>query len=131
MDSIQSSQDYPVVLKVEQIARNKILVTYDRPTDLSSATTITNYWIRGNQAPDNAASLGMDPALSSDNSLRPGQARITAVDASQTTYVITFWQPITRGVIYIVLPCFVSKLGSSGFQGVNWGPYSRNVWIGK
>lgn len=121
---------HPILLKARQIAPNQISIKYDQPTDLASATTISNYWIRGNMGPDNIASVGMSDALTKSNTIRPDMGIITPVDHSKRRFVLTFRANAMSGVLYIVLPCFVNLEGSSGYGGANWDAFSKNMFIG-
>jgi hypothetical protein len=49
---------FPILLEAKQIGPNQIFIQYDRPTDLASATNVSNYWIRSNmEHPITATSL--------------------------------------------------------------------------
>lgn len=122
---------HPIIVEARQIAPNQILITYDQRTDLASATNVSNYWIRSNMGPVGIATVGMSDALTAENSIRPNMARITPADNSRMRYVMTFRTNAMSGVMYIVLPCFVNLEGMSGFRGGNWGPSSKNMFIGK
>jgi hypothetical protein len=122
---------HPVVVEARQIAMNQILVTYDQPADLASATNISNYWIRSNMPnPNDIASVGMGEALTRENTIRADKGMIAAIDNSKMRFVMTFNTNATMGVLYILLPCFVNLEGRSGYTGANWGPFSRNMFIG-
>ncbi|PPA93234.1 hypothetical protein C4A77_19340 [Brevibacillus laterosporus] len=122
---------YPILVEARQLAPNQLLLTYDQPTDLASATTISNYWIRSNRTnPTDIASLGMGEALTKANAIRPEMGMITPVDNSRMRFTMTFRVSAFSGVLYIVLPCFVNLEGRTGYMGENWGPFSRNVFIG-
>ncbi|WP_144572720.1 hypothetical protein [Bacillus paramycoides] len=121
---------HPILLEARQISSNQILMTYDKPTDLVSATNVSNYWIRSNMGPDGIASVGMKDALTAGNAIRPDMGMIAPVDNSKMRFVINFRVNVTRGVMYTVLPCFVNLEGMSGFMGENWGPDSKNMFIG-
>lgn len=120
---------HPILLEARQIASNQILMTYDKRTDLASATNVSNYWIRSNMAVG-IASVGMKDALTAENAIRPDMAMITPADNSMMRYFITFKLNAMSGVMYIVLPCFVNLEGMTGFRGENWAPFSRNMFIG-
>ncbi|MBP0723735.1 hypothetical protein J5Y03_00890 [Bacillus sp. RG28] len=121
---------HPILLEARQIAPNQILITYDQPTNLASATNVSNYWIRSNMGPVGIASVGMTDSLNAKNALRPDMAKITPVDNSKTKYVITFNVNAMSGVMYTVLPCYVNLEGRTGYMGENWGPASRNMFTG-
>ncbi|MFC3747119.1 hypothetical protein [Paenibacillus sp. GCM10012306] len=122
---------HPILLEATQSAANQILITYDQRTDLGSATHISNYWIRSTmETPSGIATVGMSDALMSSNSIRPDMAQITPIDNSNMRFHITFRVNAVSGVLYTVLPCFVSLEGMTGYMGANWGPASRNVFIG-
>ncbi|BAU27097.1 hypothetical protein DFP93_104185 [Aneurinibacillus soli] len=121
---------HPILLEARQIASNQILMTYDKRTDLASATNVSNYWIRSNMGPVGIASVGMNDALTAENAIRPNMAMITPADNSRMRYILTFRVNAMSGVMYIVLPCFVNLEGMTGFRGENWGPFSRNMFIG-
>lgn len=130
-DERETVMPHPVVVEARQIALNQILVTYDQPADLASATNISNYWIRSNMpTPSDIASVGMGEALTRDNTIRANHGMIAALDNSKTRFVITFNSNATMGVLYLLLPCFVNLEGKSGYTGANWGPFSRNMFIG-
>jgi len=116
--------DHPILLEARQIAHNRILITYDQPTDLASATNVSNYWIRSNMGPVGIASVGMTESLTAENALRPDMSKITPVDNSKTRYVMTFSVNAMSGVMYTVLPCYVNLEGRTGYTGANWGPTS-------
>ncbi|MGE6669103.1 hypothetical protein [Paenibacillus xylanexedens] len=127
----ETMMPHPVIVEVRQVASNQIVVTYDQPADLMSATNISNYWIRSNMSsPSDIASLGMGEALAKENTIRADRGMITPINNSKTIFVITFNVNATMGVLYILLPCFVNLEGRSGFTGGNWGPLSRNMFIG-
>jgi hypothetical protein len=131
IDERETVMPHPVVVEARQIASNQILVTYDKPTDLASATNISNYWIRSNMStPADIASVGMGEAITKENTIRADRGVIAPIDNSRMRFVMTFNANATRGVLYIVLPCFVNIEGRSGFTGANWGPFSRNMFIG-
>ena len=44
----QQKPPHPILMEVRQIAPNQIIITYDKRTDLASATNVSNYWIRSN-----------------------------------------------------------------------------------
>ena len=65
-------QMHPILIDVRQIAPNQILMMYDLRTDLESATNVANYWIRSNSVrPTGISGVGMSPALSAANAIRP------------------------------------------------------------
>lgn len=121
---------HPVLTEARQVAPNQILMTYDQRADFASATNVSNYWIRGSMGATGIASVNMGNMLVAENAIRPDMAMITAADNSMMRFVMTFRMNITRGVTYIVLPCFVNLEGMSGYRGENWGPFSRNMFIG-
>lgn len=121
---------HPVLTEVRQIAANQVLLVYDQRADFGSATRLSNYWIRSNKGAGGAASLGMDEALTAANAIRPEAAMITAADNTNMRFIITFRERPMTGVTHIVLPCFVGVEGMTGYGGANWGPFSRNVFIG-
>lgn len=121
---------YPVLTEVRQISPNQVLMVYDQRADLGSATRVSNYWIRSNKGAGGAASLGMNESLTEANAFRPDTAMITAADNTNMRFVITFRERVITGVTHIVLPCFVSLEGMTGYGGANWGPLSHNVFIG-
>ncbi|MBE7106685.1 hypothetical protein FT637_27885 [Bacillus cereus] len=121
---------HPILLEARQINLNQILITYDKATDLASATNVSNYWIRSNMGPVGIASVGMKDALTAENAIRPDMGMIAPVDNSKMKFVITFRVNAMRGVMHTVLPCFVNLEGMSGFMGENWGPNSMNMFIG-
>lgn len=121
---------HPIIMEARQISSNRILMTYDRRTDLASATNVSNYWIRSNMGPVGIASVGMKEALTADNAIRPDMARITPADNSRMRYIMTFRVNVMVGIMYTVLPCFVNLEGMTGFRGENWSPFSRNMFIG-
>ncbi len=125
----QEMMPHPVIVKVRQVAPNQISIKYDQPTDLKSATTISNYWIRGNGGPDGVASLGMLEALTKMNTIQPSMGTITPIGNSKRRFIMTFRESTMSGVQYIVLPCFVNLEGRTGYGGANWGPYSRNCLL--
>jgi hypothetical protein len=108
-------------------------MTYDKRTDLASATNVSNYWIRSNvdhPIPPGMATEGMDWGLTNLNAVRPDLAAITPIDNSNMRFVMTFRFNAMSGLLHVVLPCFVNLEGMKGFDGINWGPYSKNVFIG-
>lgn len=121
---------HPVLTEVRQVAPNQILMTYDQRADLASVANVSNYWIRGNMGAMGIASVNMGNMLTSQNAIRPDMAMIAPADNSMMRYVMTFRVNITRGVMYIVLPCFVNLEGMTGYRGENWGPFSRNMFMG-
>jgi len=122
---------HPILLEARQIAPNQILISYDQRTDLTSAMNVSNYWIRSNmEKPAGIATVGMSDALTASNAIRPDVAMITPADNSNMRFVITFRVSALSGVMHTVLPCFVNLEGMTGYMGENWGPFSRNVFIG-
>ncbi|MFJ7826122.1 hypothetical protein [Psychrobacillus sp. NPDC096623] len=122
---------HPILLEVRQIAPNQILIQYDQRTDLASAMNVSNYWIRSNmERPAGIATVGMGSALTASNAIRPDMAMITLADNSNMRFVMTFMVNAMSGVMHTVLPCFVNLEGGSGYRGENWGPFSRNMFIG-
>lgn len=124
---------FPIVLEAKQIAPNQILITYDQRTDLSSATNVSNYWIKSNIEHPITAGIsteGMDYALTESNSIRPDAASIAPIDNSKMRFVMTFRTKAISGLMHIVLPCFVNLEGRTGYNDENWGPFSRNMFIG-
>ncbi|NQX69400.1 hypothetical protein HQN90_25005 [Paenibacillus alba] len=122
---------YPILMDVRQLAHNQIMMTYNQPTDLASATNISNYWIRSNMSmPANFASVGMGEMLTRENTIRHDMGMISPLDNSKMRFVLTSRTNAFSGVLYVVLPCFVNLEGRTGFTGANWGPYSRNFFIG-
>ncbi|WP_235680230.1 hypothetical protein [Paenibacillus albicereus] len=109
---------------------NQLLLTYDKPADLASAMNVSNYWIRSNMEPVGIASVGMKDALTPENAIRPDLAMITLADQTMTRFYLTFRINAVSGILYTVLPCFVSLQGMSGYTGENWAPFSRNMFIG-
>jgi len=131
IDERETVMPHPVVVEARQIASNQILVSYDKPTDLVSATNISNYWIRSNMStPSDIASVGMGEAITKENTIRADRGMIVPLDNSKMRFIMTFKTNATMGVLYIVLPCYVNLEGRSGFTGANWGPFSRNMFIG-
>ncbi|WP_144597597.1 MULTISPECIES: hypothetical protein [Bacillus] len=121
---------HPILLEVRQISSNQILMIYDKPIDLVSVTNVSNYWIRSTMGPVGIASVGMREALMTENAIRPDMGMIEPVDNSKIRFVITFKVNAMQGVMYTVLPCFVNLDGMSGFMGENWGPNSKNMFVG-
>jgi len=122
---------HPILLEARQISPNQILINYDQRTDLESAMNVSNYWIRSNmERPVGVATVGMSAALTASNAIRPDVGKITPLDNSNMRFVITFMVNIMSGVMYTVLPCFVNLEGRSDYKGENWGPFSRNMFIG-
>jgi hypothetical protein len=131
IDQDRQMMPYPILLETRQIAPNQILIMYDQRTDLASATNVSNYWIRSNMArPTGVASLGMSEALTPENAIRPEMGMIRPADNTMMRFVMTFRGMAMSGVLHVVLPCFVNLEGRSGFRGENWGPFSRNTFIG-
>ncbi|QDX94368.1 hypothetical protein EEL30_20020 [Brevibacillus laterosporus] len=126
----QQMMPHPILLEVRQTAPNQILMTYDKRTDLASATNVSNYWIRSNMVPVGIATVGMKDALTAENAIRPDMAMITPADNSMMRYFVTFRVNAMSGIMYTVLPCFVNLEGMTGFMGENWAPFSRNMFIG-
>lgn len=122
---------HPILLEARQIAPNQILINYDQRTDLASAMNVSNYWIRSNmERPTGIATVGMSAPLTASNAIRPDVGMITPTDNSNMRFVMTFMVNAVSGVMYTVLPCFVNLEGMSGYMGENWGPFSRNMFIG-
>lgn len=122
---------HPILLEARQIAPNQILINYDQRTDLASAMNVSNYWIRSNmERPTGIATVGMSAPLTASNAIRPDVGMITPIDNSNMRFVMTFMVNAVSGVMYTVLPCFVNLEGMSGYMGENWGPFSRNMFIG-
>ncbi|MDM5200758.1 hypothetical protein QUF79_22305 [Fictibacillus enclensis] len=129
-DVVRQNAPHPLLLESRQVASNQVLLTYDQAADLASATEISNYWIRSNMGINGVASLGMSEALTSTNAITPDNGMITPYDPTKRVYLMTFRTNVIRGVLYIVLPCFVNLEGRTGFRGENWGPFSKNGFIG-
>jgi len=122
---------HPILLEAIQIAPNQISINYDQRTDLASATNVSNYWIRSNmERPTGIATVGMSDALMASNAIRPDMGMITPADNSNMRFNITFRVNAMSGVMYTVLPCFVNLEGMTGYRGENWGPFSKNMFIG-
>lgn len=124
---------HPILLEVRQIAPNQIVMTYDQRTDIESATNVSNYWIRSNiehPLPPGMATEGMDNALGNLNALRSDMARITPIGPSNMRFLLTSRFRAITGFVHVVLPCFVNLEGMTGYDGVNWAPFSRNIFIG-
>ncbi|WP_227011839.1 hypothetical protein [Paenibacillus lutimineralis] len=121
---------HPILLEARLIASNQILLSYDKRTDLASATNVSNYWIRSNMGPVGIASVGMSDALTAENAIRPDMAMITPADNSMMRYVMGFRVNAMPGIMYTVLPCFVNLEGMTGYRGENWAPFSRNMFFG-
>ncbi|MEI4768405.1 hypothetical protein WAX74_01890 [Psychrobacillus sp. FJAT-51614] len=123
---------HPILLEARQIAPNQILINYDQRTDLASAMNVSNYWIRSNMdRPAGIATVGMSAALTAANAIRPDIGMITPADNTNMRFVMTFIVNAMSGIMYTVLPCFVNLEGRSGYRGENWGPFSRNMFIGR
>ena len=129
-DADRQVMPHPILVEAGLIAQNQILLTFDQRTDLTSATNVSNYWIRSNMGPIGIASVGMNDALTAANAILPDMAIITPADNSRMRYIMTFMVNAMPGVMYTVLPCFVNLEGMTGFRGENWGPFSRNMFIG-
>jgi hypothetical protein len=82
------------------------------------------------ERPKGIATVGMGEALTPSNAIRPDAGMITQVDNSNMRFYMTFRVNAMSGVMHTVLPCFVNLEGMTGFRGENWGPFSRNVFIG-
>lgn len=124
---------HPILLEARQIAPNQIFIRYDQRTDLSSATNVANYWIRSNiehPITTGISTEGMDWELTQSNSIRPDAGIIEPVDNTNMRFVMTFRANAISGLMHIVLPCFVNLEGRTGFDGANWVPFSRNMFIG-
>jgi hypothetical protein len=91
---------------------------------------VSNYWIRSNMGPAGIASVGMNEALTAANAIRPDMAMIAPADNSRMRFVMIFSVNAMSGVMYTVLPCFVNLEGMTSYMGENWGPLSRNMFIG-
>ncbi|WP_246294144.1 hypothetical protein [Paenibacillus planticolens] len=121
---------HPTLLEARQIAPNQIMLTYDQPTDLVSATNISNYWIRSNMAtPGTVASVGMGEMITRENTIRHEMGMISPIDNSKMRFIMMFRANATSGVLHVVLPCFVNLEGRTGFTGGNWGPFSKNFFV--
>ncbi len=124
---------HPILLEARQIAPNQIFLQYDQRTNLASATNVANYWIRSNiehPIPTGISTEGMDYALTDSNSVRPDVSIIRPVDDSKMRFVMTFRLNAITGLMHHVLPCFVNLEGRTGFDDANWGPFSKNTFIG-
>jgi len=127
----QMMMPYPTLVEARQLAPNQLLITYDQPADLASATNISNYWIRSNMnTPAGFSSVGMGEKLTRENTIRPEMGMISPMDNSRMRFVLTSRANAVSGVLYVVLPCFVNLEGRTGFTGANWGPFSRNFFLG-
>ena len=67
------------------------------------------------------SSVGMGDALTMANTIRSDKGTIMPIDQSKTKFMMNFRVNAVTGVVYIVLPCFVSLEGQSGYTGANWG----------
>jgi hypothetical protein len=114
-DAERQMMPHPILLEVRQTGLNQILMTYDKRTDLASASNVANYWIRSNM-PVGIASVGMKDALTAENAIRPDMAMITPADNSMMRYFMTFRANVVSGAMYTVLPCFVNLEGMTGFR---------------
>ncbi|WP_442600629.1 hypothetical protein [Paenibacillus sp. KN14-4R] len=122
---------HPILMEAMQTAPNQIFIHYDQRTDLASAMNVSNYWIRSNmERPAGIATAGMTDALTASNAIRPDVGMITPADNSKMRFFITFRINAVSGIMYTVLPCFVNLEGMTGYRGENWGPFSRNMFIG-
>lgn len=124
---------HPILLSATQVAPNQIELLYDQPTDLASATNVSNYWIRNNlDHPADIATLGRNNMmLLPTNSISPNLAMIAPIDNTKTKFLLTFRVNATPGVQYTVIPCFVNLEGRSGFGGDNLSPRSKNIFIAR
>lgn len=122
--------NHPVLVSARQTSMNQILLSYDRPADIRSATTLSNYWIRSNAGAVGAATVNMGDALTAANAIRQDAAAIMPADNSGMHFILTCRNNLPSRSLSIVLPCFVNAAGATGFGGENWGPYSMNMFIG-
>lgn len=119
------------LLKVKQLSANKLLLTYDRPLDLMSATAPGNYWITSNQAmASGIANLGKDGKVTPTNGLTKMDVTIRRDGMSDKKFIMTFKSKITPGVQYTVIPCAIDTRGSMNYMGANFAKSSMNMFTG-
>lgn len=119
----------PKLKTLNQISTNQIEISYDMPVDLTKGETATNYWIQSvtEEIPSGIATLGKNDKVSTSNSLTADKVQIKAKDNEQTTFILTFSQPITPGKEYKLIICYVTIPGGAPYTGDN----GSKVFIGK
>ena len=125
----QTTEAIPKLTTVNQVSANQIEIRYDMPVDLAKGEKATNYWVQSvTQAiPSGIATLGKNDEVSANNSLTANKVQIKVKDNEQTTFTLTFSQPITSGTEYKLIICYVTIPGGAPYTGDN----GSKVFIGK
>lgn len=123
LDTNQKNEEtsIPKLVKVEQLSPNQIQVSYDKDVDVKLGTKATNYWIQDmrNAMPKAIATLGKNDKVNANNSLKDNLVRISQMDGSKNTFILTFSQSIPRGEEYKVIVCYVTVEGAPPYSGDN------------
>lgn len=118
---VEAEEIAPMLQVAKQVAPNKLQITYDKAADNAKATDISNYWIQNLDSNEavGVASLGKDQKINAGNALSEKKAKVVALNGSEMEFEITFREPITPGVNYKLIICYVSAPGAKQYDGDN------------
>lgn len=125
----QMTEVIPKLKTLNQVSTNQVEISYDMPVDLAKGEKATNYWIQSvtEEMPSGIATLGKNDKVSNSNSLTADKVQIKVKDNEHTTFILTFSQPITPGMEYKLIICYVTIPGGAPYLGDN----GSKVFVGK
>ncbi|MEG2290112.1 MAG: hypothetical protein RSA29_07690 [Clostridium sp.] len=128
-EEINIDQPIPKLKSTKQISTNQLLITYDMEVDLTKGITPTNYWIQSvtDTKPVGIATLGKDDKVSSKNSLTSNNVTIAPKDSTNTSFIITFNQPIGSSSKYNLIICYITAPNGEAYTGDN----GSAIFVGK
>ncbi|MBM7566827.1 hypothetical protein [Paenibacillus sacheonensis] len=116
-----NAETIPMLKDLQQIAPNQLKVTYDQRVDGTKGITPGNYWIQSTTEtmPTGIATLGMNDRVSPGNALTADKVTITTADTTNTSFILTFKQPIPAGKSYKLIICYVTAPNAPPYSGDN------------
>ncbi|MCK9858982.1 hypothetical protein [Paenibacillus sp. ATY16] len=114
-------QTIPMLQSATQLSQNQLQITYDRTVDQAKGVNPSNYWIQSTTEaiPSGIATLGKNDAVGPQNALTANRVTIQPVDAQNKSFILTFMQPITKGMSYKLIICYVTIPGDPPYSGDN------------
>ncbi|MCM3629685.1 hypothetical protein M3194_20300 [Paenibacillus glycanilyticus] len=114
-------QTIPMLQSAAQLSPNQLQITYDRTVDEAKGVNPTNYWVQSTTEamPSGIATLGKNDTVGPQNALTSSKVTIRPVDAQNKSFILTFMQPITKGMSYKLIICYVTVPGDPPYSGDN------------
>ncbi|QAA32537.1 hypothetical protein [Clostridium manihotivorum] len=111
----------PILLKSEQVASNKIKITFDRAVDKKLGENPANYCVQDlkNDSPRGIATIGKNETISEQNTLSDNFVKIQATNRANSQFTLTFKNPIPKKEQYKIMIYNISVKDALPYRGDN------------